>query len=169
MSIMEIADEAEISRGTFYNYFNDKSDAVEEFCKYYLDKFIDRFKSNFEEDNYDLFKTIRRSYLEVKNIFKNETYLQMVKNLKYLNDLSTIVTLENDISNILIPFEDYLYKNIDKKKLKLKDRLDMSVLIQVIGSIYSSSLIRYARGQDEKEVDKMFERKISIIEKGLMV
>lgn len=167
MSIMEIADEAAISRGTFYNYFDDKNDAVGEFCKFYMNKFIARFKVALEEENNDLFKTIRKTFLDVKNIFKNEAYMQIIKNIKYLNDLSTITTLENDINSELATFVDYLYERIDKNKIKVKNKCEMLCLAQMVGSTISSSLLRYARGEKENIIDKIFETKISIIEKGI--
>lgn len=167
MSIIEIADEAEISRGTFYNYFNDKNDAIGEYCKFYMHKFIDLFKIVFKEEDNDLFKTIRKLFIKVRNVFKNETYMKIIKNIKYLNDLSTIITLENDIDNELNKFVDYIYENINKKDLDINNKTDMLTIVQLIGSIFSSSLIRYARGESEKNIDRIFEKKISIIEKGI--
>lgn len=167
VSIVDIADEAEISRGTFYNYFDDKNDAVRTYVEHYLSRFMDYFQENLSANDNDFMMTIRKSYDTVMEVFQNEIYRAIVKNLKYISEISRIVDIEKKMGTKMHDFVQYVYDNVDKTKLPIKTIYDATIIIQLTGNVILSSLARLAIGADPKELREQFNTKIDIIEKGM--
>lgn len=167
VSIVDIADEAEISRGTFYNYFDDKNDAVRTYVEHYLVRFMDYFENCLKENDNDFMVAIRHSYDRIMEVFQNEIYKAIVKNLRYISEISRIVDIEKKMGDKMHDFVRYIHENVDKKKMPVKDIYDTMILIQLTGNVILSSLARLAVGADPKELRQQFESKINIIERGM--
>lgn len=167
VSIVEIAEEAEISRGTFYNYFEDKNDAVRTYVEHWLERFMDYFKEELKNNENDFLLTQRKAYQKITIVFQNEIYRAVVKNLKYISEVSRIVEVEKKMDARMHEFIKYLYENVDKEKIGIKSIYDMMILVQLTGNILLSSLARLAIGADQMELEKQFNTKIDIIQKGM--
>lgn len=168
ISVNNIVVEADISRGSFYNYFVDKNDAVrcliESRVKHYINLYIDSIK----ESEYKFFVGTKKVYAKIVNILSIDINLTVMKNLKFFSEF-VFETLKSQ--NYKDYFDEIIMwfvkntvegQNILNTKKKMSNVFDM-VVILMLNSIFAETLINnkpFSKNSD-------FEYKLEIIEKGI--
>ena len=82
LSVNEIVAEADISRGSFYNYFVDKNDAVKSMIDSDLRKYFDMYMDSIKESNNSFFEGTRNVYKSIANTLSDKINLTIMKNMK---------------------------------------------------------------------------------------
>jgi len=117
ISINKIIQTAGISRGSFYQYFNDKFDLLNYILSDFKNGLQNCFRKNLEKYNGDIFEMTKAVYEEIILIGKDEHNLQIMKNfllgMKFTkNDRCNMMRFfnipEGIIGDMLMP---YLEKN----------------------------------------------------------
>ncbi|MBR1454494.1 MAG: TetR/AcrR family transcriptional regulator, partial [Lachnospiraceae bacterium] len=106
LSINDIAEEADISRGSFYNYFVDKNDAVETLVREKISYISDVFKSSIINNNYSLFDGIYFGYFQIKDTLQKNIFMTIINNLKFFIDTGIKIAYSKE-------YEGEFAKNID--------------------------------------------------------
>lgn len=143
LSVNDISVAADISRGSFYNYFKDKSDAVitliDSRIKYYFDCYVNSIKNS----DYSLVEGTRLIYSEIKDILKNEINALKMKNLKFFMEF-VIQSIHSDKFNKDIDdIIEWLVNNTQEGKNKLNtykkmaNVLDMLIMV-VLNTIFTN-------------------------------
>lgn len=164
-SITNIINYAKIPRGSFYQYFQDKKDAV----TYIIEKFISiehnkTYKALIETKG-DIFETALRvyDYRTKEAILKFDIVL--AKNILEELRKNNINVFEN--KNIL-KNEKSLKEYINMEKLKLKSKDDLYYFIRIITAITRSVTIEvFSNRLSVEEGRKMLEKELDIIKNGM--
>lgn len=164
-SITNIIKEAKIPRGSFYQYFEDKKDAV----RYLIEKFIlmdyEKMKQSLIESKGDIFETA----LKVYDYRTNEAVLNfdigLAKNIleelrkNNINVFEKKETVKNKKS---------LMEFINKDELRIESNEELYYFIRIITAITRSVTMEvFSERISKEEGRKMLEKELEIIKKGM--
>ena len=160
-SINNIVNEANIARGSFYQYFESKEDLLlfmvneaSEKVKKMVDKKIKENGDIFETFIFFYDKTIKTC----KNSKDKEFYKTIFTNLK-ANDNIILGKAKEDIYNSLI-------ENADISKLKNKE--DLIILIDMLNALTRWTIIQSFMGKNQTEIRNKYLKQIEYIKYGIL-
>lgn len=170
VSINHIVQNAEISRGSFYQYFDDKLDLVEVLIRSFIDKSIDDVRRAIVSSDGDIFYTFECMYDVIIRFSEDEKQKRVLKNL-----ISNVRANNNLVSDYIIK----RYKGIDslinitdefsRKGFRFKSDEDMILLQQILTSVLKNAIYNYyVFDADAEETKKRYLRKLYIIKQGAM-
>ena len=164
-SITNIVNEAEIPRGSFYQYFVDKEDAV----TYLIHKFIllehQKIYEALIEKNGDIFETALRIYdYRTKDTILNFD-IGLARNILEELRRNNINIFEN---KDILKKEESLTKYINKDSLKINSEEDLYYFIRILTAIVRSVTVEvFSERISKEEGRKMLEKELEIIKKGI--
>ena len=167
LSINDIVIEAEISRGSFYNYFEDKSDAVETLVKEKIKSIFEIFKKSIQDNNGKLFDGAYDGYIHIKDMLKNKIFLTIMKNLKFFIEIGTKVIYSKGYEKELVDFIDWLILNTDEGKDKLDTREKMASVVDLLISLLSNMTLKLVLIDEKDNETDGFDYKFNIIKQGV--
>lgn len=132
LSVNDIVVAADISRGSFYNYFNDKSDAVSTYVESRIREYLDLYINAIKSSDFSLIEGTRKVYSEIKDILKNEINVVKMKNLKF--SIEFVIQsihddkFEKDIDNTI----EWLVNNTIEGKNTLKTYKKMANVLDIL-------------------------------------
>ena len=168
LTINNIVDAAEISRGSFYDYFVDKKDAVDTFVMDYIRNMAINFLKIIEKSNGRLFDGIINAYSVVKKSLVNDIYFNVIKNIKYFSDFANGIIFSKKFNERYDYIIDWITENTYEGKNKLLDRKEIKTVLEMITSILTQSTFRFLIEEDKKEIEKDYRLKIEIIKNGIL-
>ena len=164
-SISNIIKEAEIPRGSFYQYFEDKEDAI----RYIIKKFIilehDKIYNFLLETEGDIFEVAIKIYDDMVNTALNKGKLKLIKNV--------LQELRKNNTNI---FYDYCEmkdrKRIDEiistECLNIEREDDLKYIIKILTIVTRTMAMEVISSKVPKEDGrKQLIREIEILKKGM--
>lgn len=171
VSINRIIKVADISRGSFYQYFDDKVDLVEILIKSFVDVTLENTYKVLKSAGGDIFFTYEK-LLEIIAEFANDKEKKNVlKNL-----IRSFRANDSLISEYLLNrFEGFMeYNDITKHyyrdNLKFKSDKDVECLSQILSQVLKNALFDYyVIGQEYEKVKTDFLRKLEIIKAGAVI
>ena len=168
-SINKIIKDAQISRGSFYNYFNDINDIYFYSLNEYKGKLISLIKEILIKNNGELIKTTIEIYDEIINYSNKEENKNLVKNIflnfNYQNEVRTKIYKYN-IDNKYEFLE--VISLIDKKKLNIRNDEEIFYIIDIIIVIIIQGIIETLIDSDKKEDSKeKIHKQIEILKRGI--
>lgn len=171
LSVNDIVEEADISRGSFYNYFNNKYDAVLSLVESKLKEHFESYIKAIKDSNYRLFDGTRKIYYEIESILSDEINLAIMKNMKFFSELWFTSMKSNKHKNYLDNIVKWLVENSYEGKEYLNTSKKMSNTLDMILSLILNTIfikIVYQHRENTKYEKESFEYKLSIIEKGIV-
>ncbi len=168
ISINRIIRTANISRGSFYQYFDDKVDLVEVLANSFISISSERVNKILSESNGDIFTTYQRLF-EVITDFKNNekqniVMKNLIKNIKNNDDLiSDYLTNRfrgsSGATNIL--------KTFNTENLKYTSDYDVECLSQILTQVLKNAVFNvFVMGIPCEKVEADYCRKLEIIKTG---
>jgi AcrR family transcriptional regulator len=168
-SINKIIKDANIPRGSFYNYFEDINDLYIYSIYKYRKKFINLFKQSLNNKQGDLVETTKIIYDEIiyhctrddnkqliKNIFLNFNYNISIKNrleCEQLNDKYEIIKI---------------LEQIDKKKLNIKTEEELLYIIDIIIGFVMHGLIEiFLDNKKPEQIREKINIQLDILKRGI--
>ncbi len=164
-SITNIIEEAKIPRGSFYQYFEDKKDAI----KYVIEKFIvmdyEKMYQSLVDSNGDIFE----ASLKIYDYRTNETILnfdiELAKNILEELRKNNINVFEN---KDVLKTKKSLIEFINKEELNLVTDDDLFYFIRIITAITRSVTMEVLSERLTKEDGrKMLEKELEIMKNGM--
>ncbi len=164
-SITDIIKKAKIPRGSFYQYFTDKKDAV----KYVIEKFVlmdyRKMATYLKETNGDIFKTA----LKIYDYRTEETILNfnigLAKNILEELRKDNINVFEN---MEILKNEKSLIEYINKDILNISNDNDIYYFIKIITAITRSVTTDvFSEKISKEEGRKILEKELQIVENGM--
>lgn len=161
-SIKKIVQEAEISRGSFYQYFISKEDLLRYLLQDHMEKIKEHLENSIRETQGDIIQSFISMYDYIlKEEFKPidlNFHKQIFENIKTSED--TIFSMEFCAKEKDIITEK-IYTQIDKEKLKIQKEEDLKTIISMLSLITRKALVsnfRYnSRSQAREEFIKQME------------
>ena len=168
-SINKIIKDANIPRGSFYNYFEDINDLYIYSINKYKKRFINIFEDSIKNKQGDLIETTKIIYDKmvynctldenkqlIKNIFLNLNYNISIKNrleCEQLNDKYKIIEL---------------LEQIDKTKLNIKTEEELLYIIDIMIGIVMHGLIEiFLNNKKPEEIKDKITKQLEIIKRGI--
>ena len=165
-SISNIIQEANIPRGSFYQYFEDKEDAI----KYVIEKFVRMEKEEImnllKQNDGDIFQTVKDIFLYIIDKNKNNQDMVLCRNI--------LQKLKQDNVNVFEEIKNENSRNgrikdlINVKLLNIKKEEELKYILKILASIMSVEAIDVISQKKSKEEGiKDLEFEINLLEKGL--
>ncbi|KMY54061.1 TetR family transcriptional regulator [Bacillus sp. FJAT-27231] len=168
-SIANIIKEAEIPRGSFYQYFEGKEDLYYYLLNQISEKNNERFITTLKEKNGDIFEAFIASFQfmiqnhrnqEYKNFFKN-TFLNM--NYKMENTLANNIYEENRKNQYLS-----MIRLINTKNLNIRDEREIQHVLKIIVSVTFHNLVQvFGKDLTDEEALKYYVEQMELLKRGL--
>lgn len=167
-SINRIIKTAKISRGSFYQYFDDKVDLVEVLTKTFAGFSLDKFKSALESENGDIFSTYTRLFDMLAELTEDEKLKGVLKNL-FKNLRANDDLVSEYMINRFEGFEFFkeLPATFNTDNLRFKSESDVKDLSNILIQVLKNAVFNIFVGdEDLQSARKSFLRKLEIIKKG---
>ena len=174
VSINRIVQKANISRGSFYQYFDDKLDLVEVLIRSYLNLVIDDLRRAIISSDGDIFYTFECIYDIIIGLSKDERHRKVLRNL-----ISNIRANNNLVSDYIVKRYIKQYKSIEefiditdefsRKSFRFKSDEDLTYLQQILTSVLKNEIYNfYIFDTDPEETKARYLRKLYIIKQGAL-
>ncbi len=172
VSINRIVQKANISRGSFYQYFDDKLDLVEVLIRSYLNLVIDDLRRAIISSDGDIFYTFECVYDIIVGLSKDERNRKVLRNL-----ISNIRANNNLVSDYIVKRYIKQYNSIEefinitdefsRKSFRFKSDEDLTYLQQILTSVLKNEMYNYyVFDTDPEETKARYLRKLYIIKRG---
>ena len=168
VSINRIIKAANISRGSFYQYFDDKVDLVEVLVKTFADISVEGGRKALEYSNGDIFYTYEKLFDIIADFGRDKKQKMILKNL-----MKNLRANDDLISEYLInrfeglaPFREFSNR-FNRDNLKYKSDEDVQCLSQILTQVLKNLIFDvFVVGMDCDKVKKNYLRKLEIIKSG---
>ena len=168
LTINNIVDAAEISRGSFYDYFVDKKDAVDTFVLDYIRKMVINFMKIIEKEDGKLFDGILSTYRAITKGLVNEIYLNVYKNIKYFSDFANGIIFSKNFNERYEFILDWMLLNTYEGKNNILNKNEIRVVLDMMISILLQSTYRFFIEENKKDIERDFITKIEILKNGML-
>ena len=170
-SINRIIQEADISRGSFYTYFEDKQDLLKWLfyaqAEQHFKNYIERLREN-GGDLWDMLENVFDRGLDLMeragliNIFQN-----LIKSAKFMDIFRGDPEYDPQVCRENQSFMKLLYENIDQDKEPIS-REALNELIEMHMVVFMMSLKRFFRdGEKKEEASEYYKRHIRMLHYGI--
>lgn len=168
LTINDIAIEADISRGSFYNYFEDKYDAVYTLIVSRFEILKETFKNTINECNGDLFAGAIKTYYLINEYVKNKMDSTILSNIKFYMGIVTKIIYSKGYETELDDLLDWLIANTNEGKVYLTNRKKMANIMELLISLFLNTMARAITDIDSNKKYDDFNYKIEIIKQGMI-
>lgn len=168
VSINRIIKTAEISRGSFYQYFDDKVDLIEIITKTMFDESSNKAKEILKLSCGDLFVMYIKMFDYFDDYSSQKLTMKIMRNIVdsfKANDDLVSEYLKNRFNIALSNNEIYLM--VDRQNLKFQDNESVKCLIEILTQVLKNAIFDvFVAGSDREEVRERLIKKIDIIKQG---
>lgn len=168
VSINRIIKTAEISRGSFYQYFDDKVDLIEIITKTMFDESSNKAKEILKLSCGDLFVMYIKMFDYFGDYSSQKQTMKIMRNIVdsfKANDDLVSEYLKNRFNIALSNSEIYLM--VDRENLKFQDNESVKCLIEILTQVLKNAIFDvFVAGSDREEVRERLIKKIDIIKQG---
>ena len=168
-SIKNIVEDAEIARGSFYQYFEDKQDLFEYIMSLKIGDMEKNLNKIIEQENGNIIKIFIYLYdhlIEVGRIRKNsKLFRQIFENIKTSDNLMLIRKKEMS-KRLEKTLQDLYQKN--KDILNINDEEEFKLVIEILFAITRRRIVASLKYKDLKEAREDFLKEIKFLEKGIL-
>lgn len=168
VSINRIIKTAEISRGSFYQYFDDTVDLIEIITKTMFDESSNKAKEILKLSCGDLFVMYIKMFDYFDDYSSQKQTMKIMRNIVdsfKANDDLVSEYLKNRFNIALSNNEIYLM--VDRQNLKFQDNESVKCLIEILTQVLKNAIFDvFVAGSDREEVRERLIKKIDIIKQG---
>lgn len=168
VSINRIIKTAEISRGSFYQYFDDKVDLIEIITKTMFEESNNKAKEILKLSCGDLFVMYIKMFDYFGDYSSQKQTMKIMRNIVdsfKANDDLVSEYLKNRFNMALTNNE--IYTIVDRQNLKFQDNESVKCLIEILTQVLKNAIFDvFVAGSDREEVRERLIKKIDIIKQG---
>ncbi len=168
-SIKNIVEDAEIARGSFYQYFEDKQDLFEYIMSLKIGDMEKNLNKIIEQENGNIIKIFIYLYdhlIEVGKIRKNsKLFRQIFENIKTSDNLMLIRKKEMS-KRLEKTLQDLYQKN--KELLNINNEEEFKLVIEILFAITRRRIVASLKYKDLGEAREDFLKEIKFLEKGIL-
>lgn len=168
VSINRIIKTAEISRGSFYQYFDDKVDLIEIITKTMFEESSNKAKEILKLSYGDLFVMYIKMFDYFGDYSSQKQTMKIMRNIVdsfKANDDLVSEYLKNRFNMALTNNE--IYTMVDRQNLKFQDNESVKCLIEILTQVLKNAIFDvFVAGSDREEVRERLIKKIDIIKQG---
>ena len=168
ISINRIIKRANISRGSFYQYFDDKVDLVEVLLKSFVDRVLVGVNKAFDASKGDIFETFG-ALLDIivacgDDPVRHVVLKRLMRNLRVNNDL-----ISDYMTNRFRGIDEFkdCCKHFNRSNLRFQSDEDLELMAQMLTGMLKNALFNYyVTEADYEQVKQRYLKKIQIVRQG---
>ena len=165
-SISNIIAEANIPRGSFYQYFEDKEDAIYYIINKYLEKEKNRIYQYLLKNKGDIFETAINIYEDTAKITEKNENEELFKNI--LQELKKNNINVFDEHKKILKSQKTIKKMINKTELNIENEEDLQDFLRILNVIIRAiSMEVVLKKLTVEEGKQRLIREIEILKKGM--
>ena len=169
VSIKNIVEEADIARGSFYQYFESKEDLVEFLIKSHLKNIEERFCLLIDKNDGDILAAFEEMFNKIIDKQKMEGVNKERKVMEHIKKLqekygcqSAVKDFPKEMTNTV------LLNHIDKSKYRITTLEELASVYHIIMSMMIKNAIDFKNGDSKEEIKKAFKRDLDYLRYGVM-
>ena len=168
-SISNIVEEAQIPRGSFYQYFEDKEDAL----KYIIDEFIkiekEEIKSSLKINNGDIFKTSIDIFKYVSKKSYHDTEMMLCHNIIQILKEENVNIFEGINCKSMYQANKDNGNIINTNILKINNEEDLKYMMKILTVVIRASIIDViTKKKSEEKAQEELQKQIEILKHGMI-
>lgn len=163
--VSNIVIEADIPRGSFYQYFNDIEDAFYYIVSLYSTSIKKHLLESLSKNNGDVVLAYRALYIYILDMIENkddkEYFEKIFLNMNY--EIERMFTPNfNDGLNVML-------NQIDISKLNIPSKFSLGYILDIVESVMMSNIIKsYKRNLSRDKNIEIFEKELAFICTGIL-
>lgn len=166
LSISRIVEEAKIPRGSFYQYFKDKEDAI----KYIIEKYIQiehkKIEQFLKETNGDIFEGTIKIFDHIIEMTLDNKKVKLCKNILEELRKNNINIFEN---NNNLENENNILQIIDTKKLNIEKEEDLKCIMRILNTVTRTTSMEVITNNISKEKGReILIKELEILKYGML-
>ena len=166
VSIKNIVEEADIARGSFYQYFESKEDLLIYILKENSEKLNIKLKNEVSKTNGDIFKLYIFLYDSMLEEFTGNSDQDLFKQI-FINLKSSDENIFDIVKNIKPKNIIDYYEQIDKTNLKIESYEDLIIVCDMLSAITRRALIKNFKNKSKEDCRAMFLKEIEYLKHGI--
>ncbi len=166
VSIKNIVEEADIARGSFYQYFESKEDLLIYILKENSEKLNIKLKNEVSKTNGDIFKLYIFLYDSMLEEFTGNSDQDLFKQI-FINLKSSDENIFDIVKNIKPQNIIDYYEQIDKTNLKIESYEDLIIVCDMLSAITRRALIKNFKNKSKEDCRAMFLKEIEYLKHGI--
>lgn len=170
VSINQIIKSASISRGSFYNYFKDKTDLLYYILNHYIQQVKSDLEDQLQQGKGDLFSFYEYMFLYFLTKISSEEDADFIKNI--FSQWRIIMSTSKVTSHILKTNTDYTKELINKMNwdaLNISTEEDKHDIIEILSLITRQCIVKSLQKKyNENEAKTNFYNKMRLIRQGFV-
>lgn len=169
-SIANIVKEADIPRGSFYQYFENKQDLYFYLLNEHLKEKREELITNLRKHSGDIFASIRDLLQSLLTEMEEEGTYQFYRNVFLNMDYRTEKTFMNLMNyNTLDKKYDLIKRLINRKSLNIDNEEELLQVVQIVSLIMTDNLIqKFGKEMTNEEVIHNYKTQIRLLKKGFV-
>ena len=168
-SIKNIVEDAEIARGSFYQYFENKQDLFDYIMTSKTGDMEKNLMEMIENENGNIINIFINMYdhlIEVGKIRRNnKLFRQIFENIKTSDNL--MLTRKEEMNKKLEKTLQDLYSK-NKDILNIKDEEEFKLVIEILAAITRGRIVASLKYKNSAEARKDFLKEIEYIKRGIL-
>lgn len=168
-SIKNIVEDAEIARGSFYQYFENKQDLFDYIMTSKTGDMEKKLMEMIENENGNIINIFINMYdhlIEVGKIRRNnKLFRQIFENIKTSDNL--MLTRKEEMNKKLEKTLQDLYSK-NKDILNIKDEEEFKLVIEILAAITRRRIVASLKYKNSAEARKDFLKEIEYIKRGIL-
>ena len=171
-SIKNIVEEAEIARGSFYQYFESKEDLLKYILKSKSEEMDLFLKERLKETKGDIFQVYIDMFdfmtKELMNSEDKAFFTMILRNIR-ISEEKSVTLAEIEEKKPKGPFQKEVFLNmIDKTKLKINNDEDLKIIIKMLYLITRKALVSSFKGDSYHDVRMEYIKMIEYLKHGTL-
>lgn len=171
--IKNIVEDAEIARGSFYQYFDSKEDLLKFLLEEEMEKVDEFAKQALKETSGDIFEV----YIRMYDFLINQDLIKEDK-IFHQKVLENIKTSEEDfyiLKNLMGeelkgPFQkDEIISKVDKSKLKINNDDDLKIIIKMLFIVTKKAIVSSFKYNSKEEARDEYIKMIEFLKYGIYI
>ncbi|MGN1412500.1 MAG: TetR family transcriptional regulator [Oscillospiraceae bacterium] len=170
ISINRIIQDANISRGSFYQYFEDKNDLVREVMSGYKKEMLEQVEFFLSHQSQDIFELFIYIFKIIAISTKSGQHEKLISNffnsIKNDAELFNRVIGVNELQNAI----DMITNLVDTSNYRYSTKEDLINLMEIISAIICKSYVKITKCPEDKElIFQQFKHQLSMIQNGILL
>ncbi|AIO19207.1 DNA-binding transcriptional repressor AcrR [Candidatus Izimaplasma bacterium HR1] len=167
-SVNTIVRMANISKGSFYQYFKDKSDFYWHIVMHIIVGHVGEYESLLKKNKGDLFITEEQVFNNMLDLFDDQKYKNLIKNAYRSTYLDIVQKISSRGSVVYINMYDILM-SFGFKGYNIKSKDDFIVVFDMLRNITNNTIMTMIIDDLSKaETKKLYIRQLLVLEKGIL-
>ena len=168
VSIKNIVEDAEIARGSFYQYFENKEDLLGFILSKHFEEMNKKMIKNLKEANGDIFEFFISIYdFMVDNCSQNkdmEFYKKIFENIKTSEDY---LFSNNIIKNKPIQIKDCMEK-VNTSNLRAETKEDVEIIEKILFAVTNKAIVMRFKYESKEKAREDYLKQIEFLKYGIL-